>query len=326
MVEYITKRDGKMVQFDKDKIVTAVISAMRESSDIDYKYAVEIANYVQNTSDDFITVESIQDIVEEKLMAKYPRVARNYIKYRENRTKIRNMKDNLMKCIKEKVHCINNEFSNANVDEESFGARKNEAAGIMMKEIAAAEMLDPEVKEKWENNELYIHDMTQYIIGDHNCLNVDQAHLLLNGFNTRNGGVRGAKSISTAMQLVAVIFQAQSQGMFGGVGSAHIDYDLAPFVRMSFIKHFKDGLEFVDGNKAHTYKKFSSLYTDEIINTASIIAKTNIFKSFSAKSYKYALAMLEKEGKQAAQGLYHNLNTLESRPEQQPGPVYGNVA
>ena len=177
-----------------------------------------------------------------------------------------------------------------------------------------------------KNMECYQHDLEKTAIGEHNCLNVDQAHLLLNGFNTRNGGVRGARSVSTAMQLVAVIFQAQSQGMFGGVGSAHIDYDLAPFVRMSFIKHFKDGLEFVDGNKAHTYKKFSSLYTDETINSASIIAKTNIFKSFSAKSYKYALAMLEKEGKQAAQGLYHNLNTLESRPEQQPGPVYGNVA
>ena len=68
------------------------------------------------------------------------------------------------------------------------------------------------------------------------------------------------------------------------------------------------------------------MYTEDIINTASIIAEKNIFKEDSAKAYKYALAMLEKEGKQAAQGLYHNLNTLESRPEQQPGPVYGNVA
>lgn len=316
MIDYIQKRDNKLVKFDKDKIVNAVILAMRDSSTIDYEYAIAIATEISKTDRTMATVEEIQDMVEELLMKKYPKVARGYIKYRSERTKIRNMKSDLMNHIKNKIQCLNNEFSNANVDEESFGARKNEAAGILMKEIAATEMLNPLVKEKWENNELYIHDMTQYAIGDHNCLNIDLKPLLLDGFNTRNGGVRGAKSISTAMQLVAVIFQAQSQHQFGGVGSPHIDYDLAPFVRMSFIKHYADGLKYTQKLKSKNIDAFKKKYSIHY-KTASITGAHNIFKEYSKSAYEYALDMLDKEGLQSAQALYHNLNTLESRPGSQ---------
>lgn len=314
MVEYIQKRDGAMVKFDKDKIVNAIIPAMKEAEQIDFEFALQIANKISDNKKNLLTVEAVQDMVEDKLMTKYPNVAKKYITYRSERTKIRNMKSNMIKQIKEKVHCYHNEFSNANVDEESFSARKNESAGIIMKEIALAELLDPEVKEKYLENELYIHDFTQYLIGDHNCLNVDEAHTLMDGFYTRNGGVRGARSISTAMQLVAVIFQAQSQGMFGGVGSTHIDYDLAPFVRMSFLKHFTDGLKYTQNTKDKSIKNFNDIYSEEVRNTASCSAIGNIFRSYSASAYRYAIDMLEKEGSQAAQALIHNLNTLESRP------------
>ena len=102
---------------------------------------------------------------------------------------------------------------------------------------------------------------------------------------------------------------------YGGVATAHLDDDLAPFVRISFLKHFKDGLKYL-GSKGKDYSVFEETYGDSI-NYASIDAELNIFEQYNKKAYRYALDMLEKEGKQAAQALWHNLNSLESRPGSQ---------
>ena len=193
MLKTIRKRDGKIVDFDKQKIVNAILPAMKEADSIDIKYANKVASSISRLDNKDIGVEDVQDLVEEALMKKYPTVARKYITYRAERTKQRQMRSDLMKHIKEKVVC------------------SNESAGVIMKEIASEEMLDPEVRKAKEENYLYIHDLTEYPIGEHNCLNIDMPHMLNNGFYTRNGGIRGAKSLSTAMQLIAVIFQAQSQ-------------------------------------------------------------------------------------------------------------------
>ena len=88
--------------------------------------------------------------------------------------------------------------------------------------------------------------MDNYATGMHNCLFIDFGKLFKDGFETRNGDVRPPRSISTAMQQMAVIMQCQSQVQFGGVASLHADYDLAPFVRCSFAKHYKDGIKFVE--------------------------------------------------------------------------------
>lgn len=83
--------------------------------------------------------------------------------------------------------------------------------------------------------------------GDHNCLSIPFDRLLAEGFKTRQTDVRPAGSVNTAMQLTAVIFQLQSLQQFGGVGATHIDWTMVPYVRKSFMKHFKDGLKYVEG-------------------------------------------------------------------------------
>lgn len=103
---------------------------------------------------------------------------------------------------------------------------------------------------------------------------------------------------------------------YGGVASAHIDDDLAPFVRMSFLKHFKEGLTYCQRVKGKNYESFSKKYKDDL-DSASINAEVNIFEEYSKTAYVYAIDMLEKEGKQSTEALYHNLNTLESRPGSQ---------
>ena len=89
------------------------------------------------------------------------------------------------------------------------------------------------------NNEIYIHDLSAYAVGMHNCLSIPFDKLLVEGFNTRQTDVRPANSINTAFQLVAVIFQLQSLMQFGGVSATHLDWTMVPYVRKSFFKHWK---------------------------------------------------------------------------------------
>lgn len=212
------------------------------------------------------------------------------------------MNEEIKEQIENILNCSNVQNSNANVDEYSFGGRKFEAAGKILKDIAMEQYIEKDVAQAFRDNRIYIHDMDNYATGMHNCLFIDFKKLFTDGFSTRNGDVRPPKSISTAMQQVAVIFQCQSQVQFGGVASAHIDFDLAPFVAMSFKKHLRNGFKYV-------YEEPIICYIPEEKWT---IDNEELKEKFP-KAYNYALDMLEKEGSQSAQGLYHNLNTLESR-------------
>ena len=151
------------------------------------------------------------------------------------------------------------------------------------------------------NNEIYIHDLDSYAAGMHNCLTIPFDDLLANGFNTRQTDVRPANSINTAMQLVAVLFQLQSLQQFGGVGASHLDWTMVPYVRKSFFKHFKRGAKYIKGVK---------LPMEEFNDTLSI--EDEKYKS-SGDVYTYAMDQTKKELKQAVEGMYHNLNTLQSR-------------
>lgn len=311
----IEKRDGTIVSFDRDKIVNAIRKAMQSINQDDEKGASTVTTSVVrelNKLDGLVGVEQIQDIVENKLMSKYPEVAKSYIKYREKRNVIRERKTESMKQIETVLNCTDVQNSNANIDEYSFGGRKNEAANVIQKEYALNYLIDPEIAEAHRKGALYIHDLSEYAIGMHNCLFADIGRLLSHGFSTRNGDVRPANSLSTACQLIAVIFQVQSQVQFGGVASAHIDRDLAPYVRKSFLKQYKKGLMYFSDYSKKTWDEFERKYKD-YLTTASIDADWNIFKDNNPTAYIFALNQLEEEGLQSAQALYHNLNTLESR-------------
>ena len=313
-IKKIEKRDGSIVDFNKDKITNAIIKAMKSVDMVDEKEASNVATQVvkevNKANKSIPGVEDIQDIVEEKLMKKLPKVAKEYITYRNQRNIIRNRKSATMINIKKILNCSNVQNSNANIDEYSFGGRKNESANLIQKEIALNDLIDPEITEAYNEGRLYIHDLSEYTIGEHNCLFADIPRLLANGFEARNGDVRPASCFSTACQLLAVIFQIQSQCQFGGVADNAIDRHLAPYVRKSFIKHYKNGLHWF-GNPGD-WDTFTANHEFNI-ETASISAEWNIFKAFNRMAYMFAMESLEKEGLQSTQALYHNLNTLESR-------------
>lgn len=304
----VKKRNGNSVSFEKKKIVEAILGAMKETGETNTIVANRIANIISKMECDEISVEEIQDIVEEKLMAsKMKKVAKAYIRYRYKKEVAREQKDTFFNAISEKLEARNVQNQNANVDEHSFGGRMGEATDVMTKQYALEYCVSEKSKNNHLNNEIYIHDLSHYAVGCHNCLSIPFDDLLANGFNTRQTDVRPANSVNTAFQLVAVIFQLQSLQQFGGVSATHLDWTMVPYVRKSFIKHYKDGYKYLNSTNNDYIE--SNHWIDYRINEG---IEAECYQQ-DKKVYRYALDMTIKEIYQAAEGLFHNLNTLQSR-------------
>ena len=242
-------------------------------------------------------------------------VAKAYIKYREMRTKERNWNNEMMRAAEEKLTGAKIDNQNANVDEHSFGGRRGEFDSAILKQYALDNCMSKMARENHLNNEIYIHDLDHYATGDHNCLSIPFDDLLAKGFNTRQTDIRPANSINTAFQLVAVIFQLQSLQQFGGVSSTHLDWTMVPYVRKSFYKHFKDGLKYLrkyDINKMEYYNGELTDLNDKEIDITTMSIDDKSYKS-EPEAYNYAMDMTERELQQAVEGMFHNLNTLQSR-------------
>ena len=319
----IKKRDGRLVQFDPQKIKVAILKAFiavdGESTDYAIDKANNIADYIEGYCIDcegVLSIEEIQDLVEHGLMStKRKDVARAYITYRNERTKEREKNSPYVKNITKKLNVENNTKHNANIDEESFGGRTGEASGANLKTYVLDYGVPDWMVERHLNNEIYIHDLDSYAVGMHNCLSVPFDKLLANGFNTRQTDVRPANSVNTAFQLVAVLFQLQSLQQFGGVSATHLDWTMVPYVRKSFYKHYLSGLRYIE-----LYDKYSSKFPGDALSFMCTRMKyqddmsieDEEYKTYP-KAYEYAMNMTIKETYQAVEGMYHNLNTLQSR-------------
>ena len=187
-------------------------------------------------------------------------------------------------------------------------------------------------------------DLDSYAAGMHNCLSIPFDDLLAKGFHTRQTDVRPANSINTAMQLVAVIFQLQSLQQFGGVSATHLDWTMEPYVKKSFFKHYiqrylEDQKEFLDldiedmvfsdydetiiGENGKKYvisrNKFDDWcdeHRDEMLERLGLTKEDFYFdnkEKLNPVYYQSAKKNTLIELKQAVEGMYHNLNTLQSR-------------
>ena len=310
----VKKRDGRIVDFNEQKIIRAILAAFESVDGEVSQYAVDkaynIASYVsgyfeEDETDTIPGIEEIQDIIEKGLMAtKRKDVAKAYILYREERNKIRNKNSALMQSIAEKIDASDVQNQNANVDEHSFGGRMGEARNELMKDYALNYIVSPMAKENHINNMVYIHDLDSYAVGMHNCLTIPFDDLLAKGFNTRQTDVRPARSINTAFQLVAVIFQLQSLQQFGGVSASHIDWTMVPYVRMSFYKHYMYEMTALEA-----YSYGSGLEEKDLPFDLSMGLQDyeNLEGLGFEMVYDRALKRTEKELKQAVEGMYHNL-------------------
>jgi ribonucleoside-triphosphate reductase len=307
----VEKRDGTLQDFKFVKIERAVNGVYNSiGKPVPDKVLQDLHNYYDkliekySKNDQAIPIESIQDSIRNILIKRNQiDAAEAFILYRKQREDIREEKSWLSKEITKKMKGNNVENQNANVDEASFGGRMGEVTRVVTKNYALKNCMSKKSKDNHNNNEIYIHDLDSFGVGMHNCLSIPFDKLLENGFTTRQTDVRGANSVNTACQLVAVIFQLQSLQQFGGVSATHLDWTMVPYVRKSFRKHYVTGVRYLRGEK----------HPDMInIDAKDMSIEHDFYKSDSAV-YQYALDMTNREIHQGVEGIYHNLNTLQSR-------------
>ena len=310
----VLKRSGKTEQLTKKKIYDSICNANSavtlDENKLTQKQLKRISDSVYemclSIEEEPLHIDALEDIIEKKLMeAQGYEVAKRYITYRYEKERVRHSRS-----LTEKLTASNVQNQNANVDEFSFGGRIGETASYITKDYALKHLISKKAVQNHVNNEIYIHDLDSYAVGSHNCLSIPFDELLRNGFNTRQTDIRPASSINTAMQLVAVIFQLQSLQQFGGVSATHLDWTMVPYVRLSFFKHFANGLKYID-NISDEFNGINEFTKDEI---KEFSIDGDFYKSCKdTAAYKYAMEQTLKELEQAVEGMYHNLNTLQSR-------------
>ena len=337
----VIKRDGKQEEFNEvniRKAIKAANNSVDKEKQISDEKVEKVLNFVLKnvSSEEKVEIEKIQDLVEDGLMKENCfEVAKSFILYREERAKERFKRLKIVKEIKEKLEASNIQNQNANLDEASFGGRKGEADSALLKQMALDYYISPKFAKNHINNRVYLHDLDSYLIGEHNCLSVPIDELLANGFKTRQVFIRPAGSANTAFQLVAVLFQLQSLQQFGGVSATHLDWSLVPYVRKSFMKHYivaylKDTRDFYRLNLPdmmfNDYKDEGGIWRNELEDWVDE-HKEKFFKKLKLKkedfyfdnkklNKKYRQAAVFdtiQEVKQAAEGMLHNLNSLQSR-------------
>lgn len=335
----VYKRDGRSEVFKPEKIQNAVLKAFYEVDGEETERAKEIAERISTSISEIhrdLGVEEIQDLVEEKIAQFDMDVARKYIIYRNDRSRIREMKSPIRIKARNTLNSQNDDRQNANVDGKSFGGRVGAVNSEVMKQIALDEYMSEMSRTNHLSNRIYIHDLDSYAAGMHNCLSIPFDKLLANGFNTRQTDVRPAQSVNTAGQLIAVIFQLQSLQQFGGVSATHIDWTLMPYVKKSFRKHYI--VAYLKNTAAFSQIDLMGMLFDSYEDGIGIVRnrfedwidtnKERFYEETGLKEEDFFFANKEKldpllyqsamydtilETKQAVEALYHNLNTLQSR-------------
>lgn len=333
MIE-VLKRDQKTKEcFQEHKIHHAIESAylsLDKKIDEDvFECVLERLGVKDMPEGALISVEDIQDGIEKCLFEYDVDVAISFHDYRLTHKLIRNEKKGLAREFAKKLMCENIENQNANVDEYSFGGRMAEASNVYKKDFALNNCVSKQTKRNHLNNESYVHDLDNYASGEHNCLTEPFDMLLANGAKVGQSDIRPAGSINSAMQLTAVYFQIQSQEQFGGVSASHYDWTMVPYVRKSFFKHYV--LNYIKGREDFDTLNVLKMTNDEIDEWVDA-HKEEFLKIFNLKKTDFRLDNINNLDKhlanaalfdtkielmQAVEALYHNLNTLQSRPGSQ---------
>ncbi|MBQ6998247.1 MAG: anaerobic ribonucleoside triphosphate reductase [Clostridia bacterium] len=303
----VKKRDGRRVKFDKEKVKVAVLKAFLDVDGEETAYAKdkarEIANHVESLDKDF-SVEEVQDLVEEKLMASNRKdVARSYILYRYERNKLR----------KSKTYAVFNSIVNAesnDVTKENANMNAETPAGMMMKfasETTKAytddELISEEAREAIDNNYIHTHDKDYYPTKSLTCLQHPLDRILNNGFRAGHGSSRPAKRIETASIIGCISMETVQNEMHGGQAIPAFDYYLAPYVRSTYVEEVKKLIEF-------TGVDYTYLFDEEI---EDYIKKPLETLTGRDRVKQQAINKTVSRVHQSMEAFIHNMNTIHSR-------------
>lgn len=239
----VEKRDGTIVEFDKEKIRNAVYKAGGTMTDEDSAIMLVLRSQIRDGK--AMKISQIQELVEESLMKTNPTVARAYIEYRHDRDIAREQNGKLFRDIKGLMTLSNKELTNENANKDSrvFPTKRDLLAGIVSKHMARNHILPKHIVAAHDSGDIHYHDLdyspfTPYT----NCCLVDLKGMLENGFRMGNADIEPPKSIGVATALMAQITAQIASHQYGGTTFANVDQVLAPYVEMTYNKHFKDAV------------------------------------------------------------------------------------
>ncbi len=305
MVKRVLKRDGRHVEFNNQKIVAAILKAMdvTEAGE-DIVLAAQIAHAISCLEKEEMTVEEIQDVVENQLMNS-PRqeVAKEYIRYRNKRNMARKAKTNeiFQTIIDAQVNDITRENANMNADTP---------AGMMMKFASEATksyvdecLLSDPVREAVAKNYIHIHDKDYYPTKSLTCIQHPLDLILEHGLKAGHGESRPAKRIETASVLACISMETVQNEMHGGQAIPAFDFYLAPFVR----KTFEEEVDQVSDLFNTDYSDLKKAEIDDYIKRDLIGLQGR------DRAFQHAINQTVGRVHQAMEAFVHNMNTIHSR-------------
>ena len=314
MVQTVIKRDGRKVDFNRDRIVSAIEKAERTLNH-DVSIANEIAKKVElklnQLNQDSISIEEIQDYVIVCLKENHAiECAKVYEHYRKDRTHQREIRGSLMKSIEKMTFSEHSDEKreNANIDGNTSMGMMLQYGSTVSKNFAKHFLLKEEHSDLHDSGLIHIHDLDFYAMGTLTCCQIDLTKLFNDGFSTGHGSLREPNDISSYTALAAIAIQSNQNDQHGGQSIPAFDYDMADGVRKTFKKILAYECEILeeelddsllDAIREFDIERFdvNQEYTPRSLNRVL----HRVYKQTIKKTY------------QAMEALIHNLNTMHSR-------------
>ena len=347
MIRFIVKRDGRKVSFNEDKISNAIRKALISSHPDDKstsaseeqlieKLTRQVVSEIEKENLQEPSVENTQDIIEKVLIQnEMAQEAKNFILYRQNRTNARIYNTELTKIYRD---LTSKSTADMDLKRENANIDANAPMGLMLrfgsegsKDYVRRYVLRPEHSIAHSRGDIHIHDLDFYMLTI-NCCQIGLKDLFKRGFSTGHGFLREPQSIQSAAALCCIAIQSNQNDMHGGQSIPLFEYDLAPYVAISYSKHLckvvciclRNDDAKVDDLKAYCkeiYAKFNTCLSDE---TQALI-RNKVIEVFKREDpnkdhqadvdyvLSEAIKLTERETYQAMEALIHNLNSMQSR-------------
>lgn len=345
MITKIKKRDGREVPFNIEKIASAIFKAASVTGGRDYNTALSLAEkvveYIEWKLDKKIpTVEEIQDAVEKVLIETgHARTAKEFILYRSERTRVREMNTRLMKIFEELTFkdAKDNDLKreNANIDGDTAMGTMLKYGSEGAKQFYEMYVLNPAHSKAHKEGDIHIHDL-DFLTLTTTCCQIDIETLFKNGFSTGHGFLREPNDIYSYSALACIAIQSNQNDQHGGQSIPNFEYGMAPGVAKTYSKLYRQNLSkalslltdiedseaFVldivnrinmehglvpSMGKLNSYQKYEAGFLMELIKDESLVKKAQGFAQERAE------AETDRATYQAMEAFIHNLNTMHSR-------------
>ena len=347
MIRFIVKRDGRKVSFNEDKIANAIRKALisahpddnstsQHEEEVVEKLTRKVVSEIEKQNLEEPSVENTQDLIEKVLIqADLADEAKNFILYRQNRSNVRNYNTDLTRIYRD---LTSKSTADMDLKRENANIDANAPMGLMLrfgsegaKDYVRRYVLRPEHSIAHARGDIHIHDLDFYMLTI-NCCQIGLKDLFKRGFSTGHGFLREPQSIQSAAALSCIAIQSNQNDMHGGQSIPLFEYDLAPYVAVSYAKHLckvvciclRNDSANVDNLKQYCkelYEKYNTNLSDEVqaLIKAKVIETLKVADPDHDHSADYdyimseAIKLTERETYQAMEALIHNLNSMQSR-------------